>query len=934
MALFTAIAAAIGLTGFFATAFVTVASFATSIGLSYIAKALSGNQDQAEAAKADGFSVQGKLQAGGTVPRSFNLGYSATAGSLVYANTWGNDGETPNAYFTQVIALSDMPSGTLQEAWVNGELVTSGDVLDASLGTPVLQYRKDGRDHLWIKYYDGTQTTADSLLVTRVASLDRPYPGSRVGHGVAYVICTALVEDTLFTGFPSFKFAVSGIPLYDISKDSSVGGVGSHRWSDRSTWGGDGDNLPAVQIYNLLRGVTYDGTWLYGLQSMTAARLPASNWIAQIAKCRESIDGEGGIPEPTYRSGGQVNVDAQIANAVEALLTSCQGRISEIGGFYKIHLGAPDSPTFAWTDADLLSTEQQTYKPFFGLADSINGITGSYPYPAEGWATKVAPPYYRPDLEARDGNRRLLANPSFDFVPYSAQVQRLMKSALDEAQRARTHVLSFPPQYWVVEPGDIGAWTSVRNGYEDKLFRADAGTDKYNLDVILHLTEVDPADYDWDHNVDFTGVSTGPTVFPRPEPQGIVDWFAEPATIKDADGYSRRPAIRLSWDGSLPGVIGIQYEVRLAADNSHVTRGRSDQLSAGALLISQSLLPNNDYEARGQYIPSSPRDMLWSDWIAVTTPDVRLSYQDLDAAIVNAVNEVEQVGTLELRQIADTIAAFVANQDARNWSGQNGLRDQTNSIRERLELADANANAFIESVQEVAIGTQGALASFTTTVNAHFATTDANVTSNTTSIASVNGAFTSFSTAATAHFGTLDAAVSTNATAISTVAGSLANYVTTVSAAATYATLSGLATTNASVTAASSAIALLDGYAAAQYSVTLDVNGYATGFNLLNGGAGTSAFTIVADKFQVAFPAAGYSTPIPVLTIANVGGVPKIAFRADMVGDGSITVQQMTVGTLTSITNHFGTATVDGQISGSSGKMVLDFNNNRELFGD
>jgi len=854
MALFTAIAAAIGLTGFFATAFVTVASFATSIGLSYIAKALAGNQDQAEAAKADGFSVQGKLQAGGTVPRSFNLGYSATAGSLVYANTWGNDGETPNAYFTQVIALSDLPGGALQEAWVNGELVTSGEVLDGNLGTPVLQYRKDGKDHLWIKYYDGTQTSADTLLVTRVSSIDRPYTGSRVGHGVAYVICTALVEETLFTGFPSFKFAMSGIPLYDISKDSSVGGVGSHRWSDRSTWGGDGDNLPAVQIYNLLRGVTYNGVWLYGLQSMTAARLPASNWIAQIAKCRETIAGIGGVLEPTYRAGGQINVDAQIANAVEALLTSCQGRISEIGGFYKVHLGAPDSIVFAWTDADLLSTEQQTYKPFFGLADSINGITGSFPYPAEGWATKVAPPYYRPDLEARDGNRRLLANPSFDFVPYAAQVQRLMRSALDEAQRARTHVLSFPPQYWVVEPGDIGSWTSLRNGYVDKLFRADAGTDKYNLDVILHLTEVDPADYDWDHETDFQGISTGPTTFPRPAPQGIVDWFAEPAILKDADGFSRRPAIRLSWDGTLPGVIGIQYEVRLAADNSHVTRGRSDQLDAGALLISQSLLPDTDYEARGQYIPSAPRDMLWSDWIAVTTPDVKLSFRDFDEAVVNLVTSIAAYNDVPLKQAVDTVAAFVANQDARNWIDQARIRTQ---IQARSDAAHAE----IVTVQTVAADTAAAFADYQVTVSATF--------------------------------------------------GSI----------------------NSTITTQSTAIATLNGYAAASYGVTLDVNGYAIGFGLINGGGGISSATFTVDKFKIAFPGVTGGAAVDVWTVANVNGSPKAALRGDMIVDGSITTQKMTVGNLSAITGNMGTLTA-GVIQSPTGRMLIDLNNTRELFGD
>ena len=225
-----------------------------------------------------------------------------------------------------------------------------------------------------------------------------------------------MVEDTLFTGFPTFKFAVSGMPLYDPSKDTTVGGSGSQRYADSTTWGGDGDSFPVVQAYNVMMGIRYAGAWLYGLQTMRQARVPAANWIAQIAKCRATITGVDGS-EATYRSGGQVNVNAPVANAIEAMLTTCQGRVSEIGGFYKIHVGAPDSTTFYFTDDDILSSEPQTFKPFFSLANSVNGIQATYPDPAQAWATATAPAYYRTDLEILDGNRRLMANPAFDFVP-------------------------------------------------------------------------------------------------------------------------------------------------------------------------------------------------------------------------------------------------------------------------------------------------------------------------------------------------------------------------------------------------------------------------------------------------------------------------------------------------------------------------------------
>lgn len=851
MPIFTAAAAALlagtALAGTFAVSALAIGlQVGASIALNYAAAALAGHKDEPAAAKADHFSAQGTMQAGGDIPRSFNIGYSMTAGSLVYANTWGQDGETPNAYFTQVIALSDLPGGGIAEVWVNGELCTVDTGTVTEMGSPVLQYRKDGRDHVWVKYYSGTQTTADPFLQTKVATFERPWLYTRVGYGVAYVICTALVEDTLFTGFPTYKFALTGIPLYDPSRDTTVGGSGSHRYSDPSTWGGDGDNLPAVQIYNVLRGISYGGKWVYGLQSMTAARLPTINWITQINKCREPIAGATGI-QPTYRAGGQINVNTQPANAVEALLTACQGRVSEIGGFYKVHLGAPESPTFQFTDADILSTEAQNFAPFFPLSDSINGITASYPNPEESWNIKPAPPLYRGDLEARDGNRRLLANPSFDFVPYSEQVQRLMKSALDEAQRARRHAMVLPPAFWLVEPGDVGEWTSARNGYEAKLFRADGVVDEPNLDVSINLTEVDPSDYDWDSS-EFNPVFSGPTTFPRPEPQGIVDWYAEAYVIKDNDGLERRPAIRLSWDGDMPGVVGVQYEVRtfdvLTSDYVTVTRGRTDQLAAGALIISQSLLPKTLYGVRGQYIPSAPRDMLWSDWLAVTTPDVSVSIADFNAALKKQVTDIFNNQLVETKAVIDQLAVVVQQIAARTDINKKEVRTQ-------LFATAGTAKALIEQLSVVVADNELAFAEFSTEVSATFGP--------------------SFS----------------------------------------------------SVSTVSSAVATLDGYAASQYGLKLNVNGYIIGYNLINGGPGADSTTFITSNFQIAAPGVTGGNPVPIFQVANVNGVPKVGLRGDMYVDGSITASKINVAQLSAITANIGDITA-GVIRSTDNRFVMD----------
>ena len=660
MAIFTSIATAIGSAlGFGAASFfVTATAFAlkavAGLGLSLLAQSLAGKP------KDPTFSINGTLQGGGDVPRSFILGRTATAGSLVFVNTWGQDGDTPNAYLTQVIALSDLPVRGLAEVWVNGELVTLGGLTDR--GYAVNEYP----DSLWVKFYDGTQTTADSFLFTSVSNGNRWWNPDRIGRGVAYAIVTARVSKNMFSGVPSFKFVLEGLRLYDISRDSTQGGVGPQRFADPATWGGDGDFLPAVQIYNLLRGITYNGQWFYGLQNLSSSRLPAAAWIAQIEKHRTgTLESTGWVN--TYRSGGEIQVDAPLTSAVEALLTACQGRISEVGGVYYLHSGAPDAPVIAFTDDDILSTEEQEFTPFLGLADTINGVSANYPSPADGWVAKTAPPLYRTDLEAIDGNRRLMADVDLNFVPYPEQVQRLMKSALEEARRFRRHTIVLPPKFWAyATPGTVFSWTSERNGYIAKLMRLDGVADRANLDVMIDITEVDPADYDWSSDTEFKPPVDGQLGVIRPTPQPIVDWFAEPATVKDSSGEDRRPAIRLTWDnsdGRLDDVIGIEYEVRLQATLEKVSEGRTDQPQVGSMLISQSLLPAESYVVRGRYIPGGDRPVLWSGFIPVITPNILLSDKDVFVEI-DLTGVEEALGWLRnsTRTAQDAIDGLIAAQ--------------------------------------------------------------------------------------------------------------------------------------------------------------------------------------------------------------------------------------------------------------------------------
>lgn len=599
---------------------------AFSAGLSYVAKALAGKP------KTSPLGVKGQIQAGGVVPRSFIVGYGSTAGLLCYANTFGN-GKTPNAFLTEVIKLSDLPVSSLEQVWVYDQLVTYGSgTPDPDMGYAIPEYNNGDRDNLWVKFYDGTQTAADPFLVSTFGSdPSYPYDSNRKGIGIAYVIVTARIDEKLFSGFPKYNFACNGAKLYDPRSDSTNGGSGSQRFSDASTWAFTLN--PMVVLYNVLRGVYYSGDWFYGLQSLTAKRLPTASWFAAANECDLSVDTNAGGTEAQYRCGGEIAVDVQPADAMDGLLMACNGRVAEIGGIYKAQAGASGSSVLSFTDSDLLTTDQQTFDQFPALTDLVNGITASYPEPTQEWASTDAPALYSADYEAADGDRRLISDVSYDLVPFAEQVQRLMKAALAEARRFRKHVIPFPPDGWSLEPLDVVSWTSTRNGYSAKAFRCDVVTDRDNLDLILAITEVDPADYDWNASTDYQAFSLGTLTIQRPAAQALTGWSLSGVAV-DGDNGLQIPGLELQWDTDVDDVNGVQYQIRLTSSGAIALEGETDHWDAGIGIITQNLVRNTAYQGRARYRSLSSRDFDWTDWLDATTPDIRISALDIyDEAI-------------------------------------------------------------------------------------------------------------------------------------------------------------------------------------------------------------------------------------------------------------------------------------------------------------
>ncbi|MGQ3214804.1 hypothetical protein [Shinella sp.] len=614
---------------------------ALQVGTSLLQRAAAKKQAQP--------GISGQLQVGGNNSFSFFVGSFATAGSLDYVGTWGAEKKTPNAYFTSVVTLSDLPQpGISSRVFINNEMCEIDFEADpVAQGYPVKEYRRGDRDYLWVKVLTGEQTTADAFLTTSFGGdPDRPWEPDMIGVGSTVVILTARFNREIFTSWPVGRYEPLAVPLYDPRKDSTVGGSGLHRWGQPATY--EATANPIVIVYNILRGIHFDGERLYG-PGISAPRLPLASWIAGMNECDLPIAIKGGGTEPQFQAGYEIKIaEHEPADVIDELLKACNGQIAEIGGVYKVRVGPPGLPVMFVTDEDFIITDPQELDPFKGLEATFNGATASYPDPAAAWEMKDAPQRLFPALEVEDDNRQLLANFQFSTVSRPRQVQRLMKSMILDGRSMRSHRGTLSPIAFGLEPLDVISWSSARNGYIDKLFDIRSKDEMANVNQSLAMIEVDPGDYDWTPNTDELPWIVG-DLDPRwPPVQDVTGFAVFPDSINDNAGTPRRPVIRVVYDGDLDDVraVGFQIKLNAAADADLIAAGDipygdpATNPDPKSTRINNTLPPAMALEARFAYLPFSGREFTWSGWLPVTTLDVRLI--DADVYLPGMVDEINE----------------------------------------------------------------------------------------------------------------------------------------------------------------------------------------------------------------------------------------------------------------------------------------------------
>lgn len=654
--------------------------------------------------------TRGSVQIGGKVPQYFLMGTVGEPGKLEYQNSWGQDGEVPNAYVTDVRSFGDLPIAALTGLYVDGVRQTISASGAAAQGYPVTLAGDGGTRHFWWKFLDGTQSSADSFLVSTFGSdADRAWASDMIGVGVPYLITTALWKEDLWNGIPSVMAEFQGIKLYDPRLDSTAGGSGSQRWDNPATWAFSDNSM--VMIYNIERGIYYAGSHVWGGKK-SAAQMPYEVWALAMNLCDEGIDLQAGGSERRFRAGRRIGLNERPADVIQELLIGCNGRRAETAdGTVYVLVGVPNEADGAFTDADVLATNALGTIPFPNLDEVINGATATYREPLQAWEDKETTPYLRSDLEAEDDGRQQLQGLDLGTTFSGTQAQRILKAVIEEGRRFRRHVVVLPPEYAQFRPLQVLAWTSSRFDYTAKLFLITAKTIEPFGNVILGLQEIDPADHNWDPDEDEQPLSFAPVVTNRPAPQEVSGFSVAPAIAQDSNGNNRRPAIDVFWASTsvTVDVRAVRITIRLAATDVIVWEGEAPRPELGEARITQALLPNEDYEVQIQYMPYSGRVTVESSWLSVTTPNVRLGPLDIenlfDLISDEIVPELQALATSArtARDNFERLGSLIAEQDLANFNDRE-------AVKRELRKKTGDLEASFTEIIEVALGPGGAIA--------------------------------------------------------------------------------------------------------------------------------------------------------------------------------------------------------------------------------
>jgi hypothetical protein len=263
-------------------------------------------------------------------------------------------------------------------------------------------------------------------------------------------------DSSPFTSGLSSRLTIrgKGVAYYDPRLDSTVGGSGSHRADDQSTWtysDATAGNI-ALQTLTYLLGWRINGKLSVG-RGIPPARLDLAGWITAANLCDETVTTSTGT-QPRYHGAGLISEGDDPGQALSTLAATCNGRMRETLGKLGLVIMHNDLAS-ASTDPGLDDSHfvgAFTWNSDPSLEETPNIVRGRYTDPSDNSLYQLVD-YPDVRIDSLDGIDRILTL-DLPWCEDAAMAQRLAKQALERKQYQRQLQITANMAGWSYKVGD------------------------------------------------------------------------------------------------------------------------------------------------------------------------------------------------------------------------------------------------------------------------------------------------------------------------------------------------------------------------------------------------------------------------------------------------------------------------------------------------
>jgi hypothetical protein len=461
-----------------------VSALGVTAALGYAAKAvgLGPKGNRANSASSDRLRATINPQA----PRKVCFGVTAFATDLVYQSYTGSNKD----FYNQVIVCASHAVTSIDSIYLDDKLAwtSAGGAQGEFVGYLTVTPRTVGTSANMVNI-DSVWSAANNRRLTGCAYVWMQY--KLTGN-------TKKTESPFANGVPSRMTIIGkGMPVYDPARDSTVGGSGTMRANDQTTWaftagGVDIGRNAALCELTWLLGWKINGKLAVG-RGVPPSRIDMGTFITARNICAETVSLAAGGTEPRYRFDGIFAEDEDGGSVLGSFNASMAGVLRDNGGKLALSILYNDlsTPVATFSEADIVGPfDWQQTTP---LEESRNVVRGRWTDPASLYQLVDYP---QASFAAPDGIDRIL---TFDLpgVQSASQAQRLAKQVLQRSQYGGTFTAAFNAKGWGVLVGDPVRLNFAPLGWVNKPFRVVERTIQFNGVCEMVLIEENAALYAW-----------------------------------------------------------------------------------------------------------------------------------------------------------------------------------------------------------------------------------------------------------------------------------------------------------------------------------------------------------------------------------------------------------------------------------------------------